>query len=195
MTITPWGYGIDGQLPALITVEDFDYATGRRWAGDARVLPAIDAVSAAIRSYCGWHVGPSCACEMELDGEPGDIWLPVAHLTSVDGAQVDGEDVGVAGFNRRGRVRLACAIPRGLGNVTVSFTAGIPVEEAYDLQMAVADAVVGLIALDSYGVASETAGGVSISYSGSALSSQGMLLPGNVRAALAPYKVVRSHAA
>ena len=42
---------------------------------------------------------------------------------------------------------------------------------------------------------SETAGGVSISYSGSALSSQGMLLPGNVRAALAPYKVVRSHAA
>lgn len=196
MIITPWGYGIDGDaLPALITPVEFDYATGGRWSGDSRVAPSIDAVSAAIRSYCGWHVGPSLACAMELDGEPGDIWLPVAHLSSVEGVEVGGEAAEVAGFNRRGRVRLACPVPRGLGNVSVSFTAGIAVEHAPDLGMAVADAVVGLIALDSYGIASETAGGVSISYSGSALSSQGMLLPANVRAALAPYKVVRAHAA
>lgn len=196
MIITPWGYDIDAEsMPSIIDADQFDELTGGRWAGDERVEPAIAAVAAAVRSYCGWHVGPLCACSMELDGEPGDIWLPVAYLASVESATVDGEAVDVAAFNRRGRVRLAHRIPRGLGNVTVEFTAGIPVASMPDLAKAVCDAVVGNIALDSYGVSQETAGGVSISYSGTALSAQGMTLPTNVRAALAPYRVVRSHAA
>ena len=196
MIITPWGYDIDASsMPSIIDADQFDELTGGRWTGDGRVEPAIAAVAAAARSYCGWHVGPLCACSMELDGEPGDIWLPVAYLESVESATVDGEAVDVAAFNRRGRVRLAHRTPRGLGNVTIAFTAGIPVASMPDLAKAVCDAVVGQIALDSYGVSQETAGGVSISYSGTALSAQGMLLPMNVRAALAPYRVVRSHAA
>lgn len=195
MIITPWGYDIDAEsMPPIIDADQFDELTGGRWTGDERVEPAIAAVAAAVRSYCGWHVGPSCACSMELDGEPGDIWLPVGYLASVEGATVDGEQAEVVGFNRRGRVRLAHCIPRGLGNVSVEFTAGIPVASMPDLSKAVCDAVVGQIALDSYGVSQETAGDVSISYSGTALSAQGMLLPMNVRAALAPYKVVRAHA-
>lgn len=195
MIITPWGYDIDAEsMPSIIDADQFDELTGARWTGDERVEPAIAAVAAAVRSYCGWHVGPLCACSMELDGEPGDIWLPVAYLASVESATVDGEAVDVAAFNRRGRVRLAHCVPRGFGNVIVEFTAGIPVASMPDLAKAVVDAVVGNIALDSYGVSQETAGDVSVSYSGTALSNQGMLLPANVRAALQPYRAVRAHA-
>lgn len=196
MIVTPWGYDIDAEsMPDIIDATAFDYLTGGRWTGDDRVAPAIGAVTAAVRGWCGWHVGPSCACSMELDGEPGDIWLPVGYLASVDGATVDGEQVEVEAFNRRGRVRLSKRPTCGLGNVSVSFTAGLPVASMPDVAQAVADAVVNQIALGTYGVASESAGGVSVSYSGSALSSQGLLLPPNVRAALMPYKVVRAHAA
>lgn len=195
MVITPWGYDVDAEeLPSIITVDDFDEMTGDRYASDGRVESAIAAVSAAVRSYCGWHVGPSCACSMTLDGEFGDIWLPVAVLTAVSSVEVDGTEVAVVGFNRRGRVRLSAPVTRGLGNVTVSFTAGMPVASMPDVAKAVADAVVSQVALGAYGVSQETAGSVSVSYSGTALSSAGMTLPPNVRAALAPYKVVRAHA-
>lgn len=195
MIITPWGYDIDAEsMPSIIDADQFDELTGGRWTGDERIEPAILAVAAAIRSYCGWHVGPTCACSMELDGERGDIWLPVAYLASVEGVTVDGELVEVEAFNRRGRIRTASPVACGLGNVSVEFTAGIPVASMPDLAKAVCDAVVNQIALTTYGVSQETAGDVSISYSGTALSSQGMTLPPNVRAALMPYKVVRAHA-
>ena len=97
-------------------------------------------------------------------------------------------------FSRRGRIRTESCIPRDLGNVEVRFTAGIPADSMPDLQAAIASAVTNAIALTSYGVSQETAGDVSVSYSGSALSNQGMLLPANVRAALQPYRAVRAHA-
>lgn len=196
MLMTPWGYEVDATtMPEIIGPDTFAAITGGRWAGDPRVDSAIAAVSAAVRSYCGWHVGPSCKCRMELDGEPGDIWLPVGHLSAVSKAVVDGAEAAVGSFNRRGRVRLAEPAARGLGNVSVEFTAGLPLQSMPDLAQAVADAVVARIAIGSYGVSQEVAGDVSVSYSGTALSSQGMILPPNVRAALAPYRVVRSHAA
>ena len=195
MIETPWGYAIDEDaMPAIIDRYAFDELTGGRWAGDCRVQPSIDAVSSAVRDFCGWHVGPSCDCTMTLDGEPGDIWLPVAHLSAVSSVEVDGAEVEVAGFNRRGRIRLAQPAACGLGNVTVSFTAGLPTASLGALVSSLKDAVVAQVALTSYGISQETAGDVSISYSGSALSAQGMALPMSVRSALAPYRVVRAHA-
>lgn len=195
MIITPWGYDIDEDaLPPIIEVDAFDDITGGRWTGDVRASAAIDSVTAAVRGYCGWHVGPSCGCVAVLDGEPGDIWLPVAYLSAVESVKVGGEQADVSSFSRRGRIRIASCIPRELGNVEVRFTAGIPADSMPDLQAAIASAVTNAIALTSYGVSQETAGDVSISYSGSALSNQGMLLPANVRAALQPYRAVRAHA-
>ena len=80
--LTPWGYEVD-ELPDLITVSDFNAATNDRYAGDARIEPAISAASAAIRAYCGWHVAPVLDCTITLDGEVGDIWLPTNALASV----------------------------------------------------------------------------------------------------------------
>ncbi len=195
MIITPWGYDIDEDaLPPIIDEDAFDELTGGRWTGDVRAPAAIDSVTAAVRGYCGWHVGPSCDCVAVLDGEPGDIWLPVAYLSAVESVEVDGVAADSVSFSRRGRIRMESPVERGLGNVEVKFTAGIPADSMPDLSSAIASAVVNAIALASYGVSQETAGDVSVSYSGSALSNQGMLLPANVRAALQPYRAVRAHA-
>lgn len=195
--LTAWGYEVDS-LPDLITPEQFSDATDGRYDGDGRIPGAIAAASAAIRSFCGWHVAPALDCSITLDGEAGDIWLPTCALNSVASATVNGAEVEVTGHNRRGRVRLAgCGYWRGgLGNVTVDYNAGFDSDIAPDLVSIVAKRVVAEVALTTYGVASESAGGVSISYSGTALSdSGGTYLPDDVRQALMPYKLVRAHAA
>lgn len=192
--LTPWGYEVD-ELPDLITVSDFNAATNNRYAGDARIEPAIAAASAAIRAYCGWHVAPVLDCSITLDGEAGDIWLPTNALASVTSATVGGEDVTVTGSNRRGRVRLehkTC----GLGNVAIDYVAGYDVAACPDLMGVVVQRVMASVAMTTYGVSQETAGGVSISYSGSAISDLGSaFLPDSVKAALSTYRLVRSHAA
>ena len=192
--LTPWGYEVD-ELPDLITVSDFNAATNNRYAGDARIEPAISAASAAIRAWCGWHVAPVLDCTITLDGEAGDIWLPTNALASVTSAKVGGEDVTVTGSNRRGRVRLAHKTC-GLGNVEVGYVAGYDVAACPDLMGVVVQRVMASVAMTTYGVSQETAGGVSISYSGSALSDLGSaFLPDSVKAALSTYRLVRSHAA
>ena len=192
--LTPWGYEVD-ELPDLITVSDFNAATNNRYAGDARIEPAIASASAAIRAWCGWHVAPVLDCTITLDGEAGDIWLPTNALASVTSAKVGGEDVTVTGSNRRGRVRLAHKAC-GLGNVEVGYVAGYDVAACPDLMGVVVQRVMASVAMTTYGVSQETAGGVSISYSGSALSDLGSaFLPDSVKAALSTYRLVRSHAA
>lgn len=192
--LTPWGYEVD-ELPDLITVSDFNAATNNRYAGDARIEPAIASASAAIRAWCGWHVAPVLDCSITLDGEAGDIWLPTNALASVTSATVGGEDVTVTGSNRRGRVRLehkTC----GLGNVAIDYVAGYDVAACPDLMGVVVQRVMASVAMTTYGVSQETAGGVSISYSGSALSDLGSaFMPDSVKAALSTYRLVRSHAA
>ncbi len=192
--LTPWGYEVD-ELPDLITVSDFNAATNNRYSGDARIEPAIASASAAIRAYCGWHVAPVLDCSITLDGEAGDIWLPTNALASVTSAKVGGEDVTVTGSNRRGRVRLAHKTC-GLGNVAIDYVAGYDVTACPDLMGVVVQRVMASVAMTTYGVSQETAGGVSISYSGSALSDLGSaFLPDSVKAALSTYRLVRSHAA
>lgn len=192
--LTPWSYEVD-ELPDLITVSDFNAATNNRYAGDARIEPAIASASAAIRAYCGWHVAPVLDCSITLDGEAGDIWLPTNALASVTSAKVGGEDVTVTGSNRRGRVRLAHKTC-GLGNVAIDYVAGYDVAACPDLMGVVVQRVMASVAMTTYGVSQETAGGVSISYSGSALSDLGSaFLPDSVKAALSTYRLVRSHAA
>lgn len=192
--LTPWGYEVD-ELPDLITVSDFNAATNNRYAGDARIEPAIASASAAIRAFCGWHVAPVLDCSITLDGEAGDIWLPTNALASVTSAKVGGDDVTVTGSNRRGRVRLAHKTC-GLGNVAIDYVAGYDVAACPDLMGVVVQRVMASVAMTTYGVSQETAGGVSISYSGSALSDLGSaFLPDSVKAALSTYRLVRSHAA
>lgn len=194
--LTPWGYSVEGTMPDLITRDEFDAATGGAYAADNRVPAAIAAASAAIRAHCGWHVSPQLSCTATIDGEAGDIWLPCAALTDVGSVKFDGEPQRVVGYSHRGRVRTECPQPRGLGNVTVAYTAGYSACATPDLMSVVVGRVLAYVALGSYGIAQETTDGVSISYSGSALSDAGgSYIPQSAAKALAPYRLVRAHAA
>lgn len=194
-TMTPWGYDVDGTLPPLIDREAFDALTGGKWADDERVEPMLDAASAAIRNHCGWHVAPNVACRATVDADAPTrtLWLPTTCLTSLDALSVGDAEVG-AEWSRIGQVRAACHVPRGLRVATVDYHAGYD-SVTPDLAAVVAGVVVHAVAL-SYGVTSESAGGVSVSYaSGAAYGGAAMAsLTDADRAALVPYVAVMSHA-
>lgn len=197
MLLTPWGYSVDADaLPDLITRAQFDAMTDGRYASDGRVDEAIKAASAAIRNHCGWHVAPVLTCEYVQDGMPGDIWLPTNALLSVDSVTFDGTEQAVKGYNAKGRVRTDRPQPHGLGNVAVTYAAGYDAATLADLADLIKGRVLAIVALGSYGIAQESVGNASVSYSGSALSDAGgYYLPESVRQALVPYRLVRSHAA
>ena len=194
-TPTPWGYDVDGALPPLIDPDLFCEIKGQKWATDERLEPAIAAASAAIRNACGWHVAPSMSCRATVDGEGNrNVFLPTSHLTGVTSVEVGGTATDAYQWSRIGQLRLDRPLPRDLQAATVEYEAGYDAELLPDLAEAVASVVVHRIAL-SYGVTSETAGGVSISYAqGAAFGGATASLTDSERDALAPYRVVRSHA-
>lgn len=193
-TMTPWGYDVDGTLPPLITVDEFDAMTGGKWASDERVPPAIDAASAAIRAHCRWHVYPSMSCRATLDTDgASSLWLPTTILTDVTTVTVNGTDVGDAyQWSRIGQV-LPDARPKpALQGAVVEYTAGLA-ELPADLAEAVKNVVIRAVAL-SYGVASESAGGVSVNYVINAAYAAASSGADSQAATLTPYMVVMAHA-
>ena len=195
-SLTQWGYEIDGTLAPLITVADFDTLTGDAWKNDARVSPAINAASAAIRNFCGWHVSPSATCRATLDVDgTRSLWLPTRCLTSVISVEANGAEVTDYQWSRIGQVLTASRVAPGLQAATVEYTAGLPVTG--DLLALVAGVVAHTVAVTptSYGVVSESAGGVSLTRAqGAAYAGITATLTDTEKAALAPYRVVRAHA-
>lgn len=193
-TMTPWGYDVDGTLPPLIDREQFDAITGGKWAADGRIESAIDAASAAIRDFCGWHVCPSMACSATLDADGGEsLWLPTTCLTSVESVTLKDGSTADFDWSRIGQVVPARRVRCGLRAATVEYHAGMG-EAPADLAAIVAGMVVRGVAL-SYGVTSESAGGVSVSYAqGAAYAASAASLTDADRAALMRHKVVRAHA-
>lgn len=193
-TATPWGYDVDGTLPPLISVSEFDAMTGGKWANDARITPTIAAASAAIRARCGWHVYPSMSCRATLDADGSrSLWLPTTNLTGVSSLEVGGEAVSGYKWSRLGQVIPADRVAPGPQAAEAEYSAGFD-ELPADVAATVAGAVVRSVAM-SYGVASESAGGVSISYaSGAAYGGAGVSLTDADLVAVAPYRAVRAHA-
>lgn len=194
-TMTPWGYDVDGTLPPLIDLDAFDALTDGKWSGDDRIEPMLAAASAAVRNHCGWHVAPNVACRATIDADAPtrSVWLPTTCLTSLDAITVNGAER-EAEWSRIGQVRADAPIPRGLQAATVEYHAGYDATPD-DLAAVVAGVVVHAVAL-SYGVTSESAGGVSVSYaSGAAYGGAAMasINDADVRA-LVPYVAVMAHA-
>lgn len=192
-TMTPWGYDVDGTLPPLIDLDQFDALTGGKWSGDERVEWLVDAASATVRNLCGWHVSPSLPCRAVLDSDGSrSLWLPTTCLTGVSAVDVDGTSCD-AQWSRIGQVMPDLRVPRGLQVAVVDYVAGYD-ESPADLESVVAGMVVRSVAMN-YGVASESAGGVSVSYATAAsYGGAGVSATDADLAALAQYRVVRAHA-
>lgn len=88
---------------------------------------ALDAASARIRNYCGWHISTVESVEdLRVRATPGQVlWLPTTYLTAIDAISINGvllDEVALAAvdFSADGRVDFtAWAAP-----TLISFTHG-----------------------------------------------------------------------
>ena len=212
--LSPWGYIIDAEtLPDLITTTDFSkFTNGKFGTTDTRIAACIPSASASIRNYCGWHIAPSLTCGMLYNVKDlrdafvgGDllIQLPTTYVTNVekvvlgakwnedtedwDGEIITDEDRIDFGMGD-GLVRVFDVAPQDRRTkIFIKYTAGYGDTQIPLVKEIAANRVTRSLT-DSYGVNSETAGGVSISYASTA--SRGSAgLSDDTREVLSAYKV------
>ena len=200
--LTNWGYELTeaDALTDFLTDEEFDAFTAGKFDGDARIAPNIDSVSQAVRNYCGWHLYPSLACRMRaalidkritVVGPDLLIQLPTTYLTEVTSVVI-GEAHTDFLADPSGIVRVfdvpGCYLNRKT-KVTVVYTAGFPEDRIPGIKELVAHRVTHALA-SSAGVQSETAGGVSITYSANWINnSRATALADDNKEVLEPYRV------
>lgn len=210
-TLSPWGYIIDSEnLPAFISVDDFHLFTNGKFAGDTRIVSTLPSASEAIRNFCGWHIAPSLTCGMVYNvldlrdafvGRDLLIQLPATYVTGVqkivlnavlnpstglyEGDETDDYEIGmgdgllriydVGNLNRKSRI-------------FIKYTAGFT-DTPSAIKELTADRVSHAVT-NPYGVNSEAAGGVSVSYSGAwAGSANSSSLPSDSREILEAYRL------
>ena len=176
--MTTWGYSLidTDAVPDLMTLTEFNDFTAQKYIGDERAEFDIRAASSAIREFCGWHVYPSQACELNttfFDKRVSVvdrmllIQLPATFVSAIESIQIGDETIdstfvlmpnGVLRVFGLAWSRLTLWTP-----VVVNYTAGLPEGTAEDVMAVLADRVTHALA-SSEGVQSETAGGVSVTY-------------------------------
>ena len=201
MILTNWGYLLPDleSLSSLMTVAEFNEMTANKYSGDTRLSAALASASQAIRDYCGWHLGPSAKCVLDttfydrrVTKVTGGvlIQLPARYVSTVTEILIGGETItefilqpnGILLVNSHG-----CFSP--YTTVKITYNAGLPASLVSNLQYVVMNRVTkGLN--QSNGIQSETAGGVSISYSSAYMNEGNMGLTSTERDALSPYKVM-----
>ena len=190
---TPWGYEVD-EIPPIISEDEFNAATGNAYAGDVRLAIAIGAASAAIRNECGWHITPELPCVATLSPSGKVAKLPANLVTEITSVTENGRELAAGEFEARrdGLIRRANfrEWTHRWGGVIVSYKAGY--ETAPELQSIAVNLVEAALNTPS-GVASESAGGVSISYRTAAVTIIAASL-GSMASTLAPYRLVSAHA-
>lgn len=185
--LTPWGYKLlnTESLPNFITAQEFDSYTNSRFHGDARIEANIPSATRSIQNYCGWHIYPNLACEMVYRvfdirdcfvGPDLLIQLPATLVTGVgsillNARQEDdtwtGDEVTDYDLDEHGLLRIydVSGIDRKL-KIRIVFNAGLPEAQMDLLKELTAHRVVHAVS-SSYGVTSESAGGVSVTYNAS----------------------------
>lgn len=209
-TLTPWGYIVDAEtLPNFITSADFDLFTAGKFGNDSRISVNIPSASEAIRDFCGWHIYPNLTCGMLYNvrdlrdafvGPDLLIQLPSTYVTGIEKIVLNAVLNSSTGFYEGDEVTEYDA---GMGNghlkvydvgyldrkskIFVKFRSGY--EAAPNrLKELTADRVTHAVA-NPYGVNSEAAGGVSVSYSGVwANSGNASALPNDSREILEAYR-------
>lgn len=181
---TPWGYEIE-DLDYLVDIDTFHTMTGNRFAGDERVELMIASASQSIRDYCGWHVMPQAECKAFVTGDGTLVRLPSMNISEIISIKEEGVDVEDYELSRTGLLRRRSGWSDKWECIEVEYVAGLESD-------ALVTAVVQLVANSlsaPMGVASESAGNVSISYSN---PGGGINIANNsaIKMLLAPYRIV-----
>lgn len=192
---TAWGYDVNGTLAPILSVADFAAMTGMQ-ASD-RIESALNAASQAIRNYCGWHITPSVKCTANPSGGEVVVKLPAGYVSSIESVTENGTALAATDYQWRkdGLLKhvLPCRWCDAWDGIEVVYNAGYEADAVPDLVEAVCAIASGVLAV-APGVSSESADGVSISYSASA-ASVAAALTSQQKNALEPYKLRSSHAA
>ena len=202
--LTTWGYSMTDvdEVPGMMTLSEFNSMTAEKYLADSRVEPDIKAATAAIRNYCGWHVYPSQACELNttlydkavtISDRVLMIQLPATFVPHIELIQIGDEVIdetyvlmpnGVLRIYGLSWSRMKLWTP-----VVVRYTAGIPEGAADGLKELIAHRVTHALA-SSEGVQSETAGGVSVTYNANWINnSRATALADDNKEVLSPYRL------
>ena len=200
--LTNWGYELtDSELIPMLSVADFNELTADKYSGDQRTEPNIAAACSAIRDYCGWHVYPSASCRMSgtffdrrvtANGCSILIQLPARYVSSVEAVTIGGVSYDSYVLETSGLLKVydvdLCGL-REYTPVVIEYTAGLPDGLMSALKELIAHRVTHALA-SSGGVQSETAGGVSITYSANwTNSARATALADDNKEVLAPYRL------
>ena len=192
---TAWGYDVEGTLPPILSAEEFCAMTGMQ--NSDRVTSALKAASQAIRNYCGWHITPAVSCTANPAGGESIAKLPASYVSAINSITENGAELSEDDYQWRKDGLLRREPPylwsSVWGGIEVVYMAGYDSDALPDLAEAVRAIAAGVLAV-APGVASESADGVSISYSASA-ASVASALTSSQKYALEPYKLRSSHAA
>lgn len=212
-TLSPWGYIYDAEmLPDLITTTDFsNYTNGKFGTTDTRIAANIASASASIRNYCGWHISPSLECGMLYNvrdlrdvfvGSELLIQLPATFVTAVNKVILNAVMNPGTGFYEGDEIeddRIDYGMGDGLvrvfdvgdldrkSKIFIKYTAGFPGTAIPLVKELVVNGVTHALT-NTYGVNSEAAGGVSVSYNASWSGKGSTVLANDTRAALDAYK-------
>ena len=200
--VTTWGYTLTGldALPDMLEETEFNEMTAGKYAEDVRIEPNIAAAESAIRNYCGWHLYPSTECQLSTTlfdrritavGNGFLIQLPARFVSAVSSVSIAGVEHSTFVLETNGIVRVydvATWLPQ-YSAVVVTYTAGLPDAFMGPVKDIIAHRVTHALA-NSYGVTSETAGGVSVTYNANWInSSRATALPSDNKEVLEPYKL------
>lgn len=200
--ITNWGYTLTGlsTFPEMLDETEFGEMTAGKYSGDVRIKQNILAAESAIRNYCGWHLYPSAECQLSTTlfdkritavGKGYLIQLPARFVSAVSSVSIAGVEYTTFVLETNGLLRLydvATWLPPQSA-VLINYTAGLPDEFMSPIKDIIAHRVTHALA-NSYGVTSESAGGVSVTYNANWInSSRATALPSDNKEVLGPYKL------
>lgn len=156
-------------LPPLATREQYEAMTGQ--TAPANIDDLLNAASAGIRRFCGWHIAPNIVQDLVLDGEGGrTLILPTLKLTGITSlVEVSGDWSWTAdplvdltwSFTGRVRKRSGCWTLE-LAGITTTISHGFDLADVGDLSQLVLGIVARNVA-NPYGYTAQAVGGVSIS--------------------------------
>ena len=171
--LTSWGYTLTDvdALPVLVTEQDFNTITGGRFTGDTRISSALSAASLAVQNYCGWHLSGPLKCKIQwniknrgiiCNGSDLIVQLPARLVSAIESVKIDDKATTDFMLNPSGHLTIYDAAVNGRRTVVeVVYIAGV-VSSA-----GIKELVAQMVSLElskSYGITSEAAGGVSITY-------------------------------
>ena len=210
--LTSWGYMVDATaIGDLITPAEFVAFTGGKFsATDSRITANIPSASASIRNFCGWHISPSLTCGMiyrladlrdSFIGPDVLIQLPATYVSRIDKVVVDavldpdtgdyiGDNITDYDLTPSGLLRIYDIGARDRkSRIFVKYIAGLDDANIAAVKELAANLVTHAVA-NPYGVNSEAAGGVSVSYNSTwAGHASATGLSNDTREVLEPYKV------